>query len=135
LFEVIRRMLSAQVYDVIHTTRSALQLQRIEHADAARTCAPLVQFSPEMRAKANEIKRWLLQNLYRHPQVMHTTAKAQAVVRDLYCAYTTQPQKMPTSYSEQSDLPRAIADYIAGMTDRYAQREHERLFGSKVASR
>jgi dGTPase len=135
LFEVIRRMLSAQVYDVIHTTRSALQLQRIEHADAARTCAPLVQFSPEMRAKANEIKRWLLQNLYRHPQVMDTTAKAQAVVRDLYCAYTMQPQKMPTSYSEQSDLPRAIADYIAGMTDRYAQREHERLFGSKVASR
>jgi dGTPase len=129
LFEVIRRMLSAQVYDVIQSTQAALQLHAINSADAARTCVPLVQFSAPMRSKTNEIKRWLLQNLYRHPQVMQTSAQAQAVVRDLFGVYTAQPQQMPASYAQQKDLYRAVADYIAGMTDRFAQREHDRLIG------
>jgi dGTPase len=129
LFEVIRRMLSAQVYDVIQSTQAALQLHAITSADAARTCVPLVQFSAPMRSKTNEIKRWLLQNLYRHPQVMQTSAQAQAVVRDLFGVYTAQPQQMPASYAQQKDLYRAVADYIAGMTDRFAQREHDRLIG------
>ncbi len=129
LFEVIRRMLSAQVYDVIQSTQAALQLHAITSADAARACVPLVQFSAPMRSKTNEIKRWLLQNLYRHPQVMQTTAQAQAIVRDLFGVYTAQPQQMPASYAQQKDLYRAVADYIAGMTDRFAQREHDRLFG------
>jgi dGTPase len=127
LFDVIRRMLSAQVYDVIETTRAALAAHQIGSADAARIAVPLVQFSDSMRASTNEIKRWLHQNLYRHPQVMHTTAQAQAVVKDLFAIYTAHPQHMPASYAQQADQPRAVADYIAGMTDRFAQREHERL--------
>ncbi len=127
LFEVIRRMLSAQVYDVIDTTRAALVLQQVVSADGARVLPPLVQFSDAMRLQTNEIKRWLLQNLYRHPQVMQTTVQAQGVVNDLFAAYTRTPQHMPASYAQQPNQPRAVADYIAGMTDRFAQREHERL--------
>ena len=127
LFEVIRRMLSAQVYDVIDTTRAALAAQQVVSADGARALPPLVQFSDAMRLQTNEIKRWLLQNLYRHPQVMHTTVQAQGVVKDLFAAYTQAPQHMPASYAQQENQPRAVADYIAGMTDRFAQREHERL--------
>ncbi len=127
LFEVIRRMLSAQVYDVIDTTRAALVLQQVVSADGARVLPPLVQFSDAMRLQTNEIKRWLLQNLYRHPQVMQTTVQAQGVVNYLFAAYTRTPQHMPASYAQQPNQPRAVADYIAGMTDRFAQREHERL--------
>jgi dGTPase len=127
LFEVIRRMLSSQVYDVIDTTRSALQAHQVGSADTARTQPPLVQFSSPMRIQTNEIKHWLLHNLYRHPQVMQTTVQAQAMVSDLFAAYRAQPKHMPTSYAQQANQPRAVADYIAGMTDRHAQREHERL--------
>ncbi len=127
LFDVIRRMLSAQVYDVIETTRAALAAHSVSSADAARALPPVVQFSEPMRAHTNEIKRWLHHNLYRHPQVMHTTAQAQTVVKDLFASYTGAPQHMPASYAAQANQPRAVADYIAGMTDRFAQREHERL--------
>jgi dGTPase len=127
LFDVIRRMLSAQVYDVIETTRAALVAHQIGSADAARAAAPLVQFSEPMRLHTNEIKRWLHHNLYRHPQVMHTTAQAQTVVKDLFASYIARPQHMPASYAQLANQPRAVADYIAGMTDRFAQREHERL--------
>jgi dGTPase len=127
LFEVIRRMLSSQVYDVIATTRNALHRHQVSSADTARVLPPLVQFSESMRLQTNEIKRWLLHNLYRHPQVMDTTVRAQGVVRDLFAAYIAQPQHMPLSYTQQAHQPRAVADYIAGMTDRFAQREHERL--------
>jgi dGTPase len=127
LFDVIRRMLSAQVYDVIQTTRAALVAHQVNSADAARALQPLVQFSEPMRLHTNEIKRWLHHNLYRHPQVMHTTAQAQTVVKDLFASYITQPAHMPASYAQLANQPRAVADYIAGMTDRFAQREHERL--------
>lgn len=127
LFEVIRRMLSAQVYDVISTTRAALEVQNVHSADAARLLPPLVQFSAAMRQHTSAVKSWLFKNLYRHPQVMHTTTQAQSVVQDLFAIYTAQPQHMPASYTSQPDQARAVADYIAGMTDRFAQREHERL--------
>jgi dGTPase len=127
LFDVIRRMLSAQVYDVIETTRAALVAHQVSSADAARALPPLVNFSEPMRLHTTEIKRWLHHNLYRHPQVMHTTAQAQTVVKDLFASYITHPQHMPASYAQLADQPRAVADYIAGMTDRFAQREHERL--------
>jgi dGTPase len=127
LFEVIRRMLSAQVYDVISTTRAALVAQQVHSADAARQLPPLVQFSPAMRHSTTAVKSWLFKNLYRHPQVMQTTTQAQSVVQDLFGIYSAQPQHMPASYASQANPARAVADYIAGMTDRFAQREHERL--------
>jgi dGTPase len=127
LFEVIRRMLSSQVYDVIHVTQAALAAHHVHSADAARALPPLVQFSSTMRQQTNEIKHWLLHNLYRHPQVMETTAQAKSTIKTLFAAYMAQPQQMPASFAQQSNQPRAVADYIAGMTDRFAHREHERL--------
>ena len=70
--------------------------------------------------------------LYRHPQVMHTTGCAQQMVRELFDAYMAQPSAMPADYAAQTDGPRAVADYIAGMTDRFATREHERLTGRRL---
>ncbi|WP_397407628.1 deoxyguanosinetriphosphate triphosphohydrolase [Polaromonas sp.] len=147
LFETIRRMLSAQVYDVMDATGAALRAAMPADVQAVRQLPPLVCFSDEMAVKSATLKRFLLQNLYRHPQVVETTQTAQQVVRDLFAAYMADPAQMPQAHSDRFDLldsrpsgsarhqarpERVVADYIAGMTDRFAAREHERLNGRVV---
>ena len=132
LYESIRRMLSAQVYDVIDTTGAAIAAAVPPDADAARRAGPLVAFSAAMRAESNELKRFLFANLYRHPRVTDTTSQAQQVVRELFAAYLDRPAELRPSFAERPDRERAVADYIAGMTDRFALREHERLTGQKL---
>ncbi len=127
LFETIRRMLSAQVYDVIEATRCALQAQHIQTLQDVYRAPPLVQFSPAMRQGTQAVKTWLFRNLYRHPQVMHTTAQAKDTVRALFAAYLQTPQHMPAAFAQRTNTPRAVADYIAGMTDRFAAKELQRL--------
>jgi dGTPase len=131
LYEAIRRMLSAQVYDVIDATRAALEAAAPADADAARRAGPLVLFGETMRAQSIELKQFLFRNLYRHPRVTQTTERAQNVVRELFAAYLARAEEMPVSYVQRVDRHRAVADYIAGMTDRFAMREHERLTGRR----
>ena len=143
LFETIRCMLSAQVYDVIDATRLALENAAPADVQAVRQHAALVCFSREMYLQSTSLKRFLLQNLYRHPQVVQTTQAAQQVVRDLFEAYMADPAQMPQAHIDRfdgSDSPhaanarpeRVVADYIAGMTDRFAAKEHERIKGKSV---
>ncbi len=143
LFETIRRMLSAQVYDVMDATRAALDQRHPENVSAVRQSAALVCFTPEMARKSADLKRFLFQNLYRHPQVLETTQAAQQVVRDLFEIYMADPAQMPQAHIDRFDgletpqragarPERVVADYIAGMTDRFASREHERLKGQTV---
>jgi dGTPase len=132
LYETIRRMLSDQVYDVIDTTRRAVADAGVGSLEEARLAGPLVAFSADMKARSGELKKFLFAQLYRHPQVMHTTGQAQQVVRELFEAYATQPSEMPIDFAANAALHRSVADYIAGMTDRFALREHERLTGRKL---
>ncbi|GAB3773140.1 deoxyguanosinetriphosphate triphosphohydrolase [Ramlibacter monticola] len=132
LYEAIRRMLSAMVYDAIDATRERLAATRPDSADAARMLGPLVTFSGGLRAQAAELKHFLFHNLYRHPRVTETTGRAQDVVRELFARYLAQPGEMQAGFAARADTPRAVADYIAGMTDRYALREHERLTGKRL---
>ena len=129
LFDTIRRMLSAQVHDVIDATAAALATAAPAHADAARQGSRLLQFSPAMHAESTALKRYLFSALYRHPQVMRTTDVARLVVQELFAAYVTAPQEMPADFAARADRHRAVADYVAGMTDRFAAREHRRLTG------
>jgi len=131
LYEAIRRMLSAQVYDVIDATQAAIRTAAPSDADAARKAGPLVLFSDTMRRESSELKRFLFRNLYRHPRVMATTDQAKDVVRGLFDAYLADAPQMPERYAERTDRQRAVADYIAGMTDRFAIREYERLTGRR----
>jgi dGTPase len=85
-----------------------------------------------MKRRSGELKQFLFAQLYRHPQVMHPTGQAQQVVRELFMAYVSQPGEMPADFAVSADLHRSVADYIAGMTDRFAMREHERLTGRKL---
>ena len=130
LFESIRLMLSDQVYDVIDTTRSHLTASGVSSADDVRARAPLVAFSDGMREQSQELKTFLLKNLYRHPQVMETTGRARQVVTELFALYLERPHELPEAHSRHPQPARAVADYIAGMTDRFAIREHQRLSGS-----
>ena len=138
LYEAIRRMLSEQVYDVISATQAALDAHRPRSVQAVRESPPLVMFSDAMRARSLELKQFLFKNLYRHPRVTETTARAREVVRDLFAAYTSAPQEMKPAFAQRAcadDGPlraRAVADFIAGMTDRFAAREHERLTGRRL---
>ena len=127
LYETIRRMLSDQVYDVINTTRAALDTHAPASAAHARHCPPLVQFSAAMHEESKALKSFLFRNLYRHPQVMATTEWARSVVHDLFAVYLAKPSEMPAAYAQRNDVPRAVADYLSGMTDRFATREHARL--------
>ncbi|KAF1068190.1 deoxyguanosinetriphosphate triphosphohydrolase [Variovorax sp.] len=135
LYETIRRMLSAQVYDVIDATRATLEVLAPGDADAVRRAPPVVAFSEGMRAQSETLQRFLFRNLYRHPQVVQTTDQAREVVRELFDAYLERGAEMPESFAERADRPRAVADYIAGMTDRFAMREHERLTGRRGIAR
>ena len=129
LFDTIRRMLSAQVHDVIDATAAALAIARPDNADAARQMPRLLRFSPAMHAESTALKRLLFRALYRHPQVNATTDVARRVVRELFAAYVASPAEMPADFADQPDRHRAVADYVAGMTDRFAVREHRRLMG------
>jgi dGTPase len=130
LFETIRRMLSQQVYDVIDTTRAALDAAAPASVQAVRALPRLVGFSPAMHEASTALKHFLLHELYRHPQVMLTTQRARRVVQELFSAYLAAPHEMPADYAGAADLHRAVADYVAGMTDRFALKEHERLTGN-----
>jgi dGTPase len=142
LYESIRRMLSCQVYDVIAATSLAIETNQPESVDAVRQLPPLVQFSADMRRQSNALKGFLLQQLYRHPQVIQSTDQGKRVVRSLFLAYITQPADMTERYLNRAmrsggvgnELARTVADYIAGMTDRYALHEHTRLTGEVFLS-
>jgi dGTPase len=132
LYETIRRMLSAQVYDVIDTLRAAIAAFAPRDADDVRHMPALVGFSPAMAGQSALLKQFLFRNLYRHPQVTQTTEQAQQVVRGLFAAYRADPAEMQAGFAVRTDQARAVADYIAGMTDRFAAREHERLTGRRL---
>jgi dGTPase len=133
LFEAIRRMLSEQVYDVIAATTANIEQVHPKNIDDVRLAKPLVTFTEPMRLQSLELNRFLLANLYRHPQVMETTERAQNIVVELFQAYCNDPAQFQFDAKTATvSLHRAVADYIAGMTDRFAAREHERLTGQKV---
>ena len=136
LHETLRRLLSDQVADLIFATTAALRSAEADHgpldAHAVRQLPPLVQTSVALRDDATALKRFLFAELYRHPRVAHMTALGRTVIAELFAAYTARPAEMPADFARGDESPRAVADYIAGMTDRFAQREHQRLTGQRL---
>ena len=122
-------MQAALAAELVAATRQALQRHLPADADAARLAPPLVGFSVPMRQAGTELKRFLFEALYRHAQVRASMERARQVVTELFAAYVQRPDEMPTEHMAQPQRERAVADYIAGMTDRFALREHQRLTG------
>ena len=138
LNETIRRMLSDQVYDVIQATSQAIAEHAPRTVDDVRNGPALVHFSDAMRSESLALKQFLFRELYRHAQVMSTMVRAQQVVKELFAIYFEKPSEMPAAQAAQAlagdvlKRARVVADFIAGMTDRYAGREHERLTGERL---
>ncbi|OYO31928.1 deoxyguanosinetriphosphate triphosphohydrolase [Janthinobacterium sp. PC23-8] len=132
IYETLRRLITALADDLITTSTQLIGDCAPRDVDEVRASAPLIRFSDAMRADATELKRFLRVNLYRHYQVNRMRVKASRIVRELYDSFMAEPALLPPDYQlkngSATEQARKIADYIAGMTDRYAIREHRRLY-------
>jgi dGTPase len=136
IYEIIRRMIGAVVGDLIEETRRRLDDVAPGSIDDVREAGkPLASMSDTMYEQHVSLKRFLYKHLYRHEQKLEMTRKVQAMVSDLFKAYMDDVQIMPDEFAaaaalaEGADRARIVADFIAGMTDRYAISAHEALTG------
>ncbi|MGE0556939.1 MAG: deoxyguanosinetriphosphate triphosphohydrolase [Burkholderiales bacterium] len=133
--ETVRRMIDSLVTDLIRQSAATIR----EHAPASvedvRRAPPMIRFSERIDHEQAELKRFLRANLYRHYRVSRMSSKARRIITELFQAFLAEPGLLPPEFQvrARTDTPRAIADYIAGMTDRYAIVEHRRLFSIDVS--
>ncbi len=129
---LIRELLGALITDVIHATHARLEQNRIQSVeDVRRFPAPLAAYSEEMAGKVAELRNFLYRNLYRHWRILRQVGKARHVLERLFTAYIRMPEMLPPTVQEAAEaegLYRAVCDYVAGMTDRFALDEYARLF-------
>lgn len=129
--ETIRRMIDDQVSDLLVESRKRIADAKPGKSEDIYKAPPLIGFSDVMYAENRTMKAFLRENLYRHFQVLRMTNKAQRVIGDLFSVFVADLRLLPPQYREMADhtaVARVVADYIAGMTDRYAMKEHQRLF-------
>lgn len=130
--EIIRELIGAFVVDVVSTTSEVLESNRLDSALAVQLFdRNVVGYSPEMEAKVRQLKDFLYENMYRHHRLIRMQVKAERFVSELFEAYMLEPGMLPAKTQDRLEyLPaeRVVGDYIAGMTDRYALDEWEKLF-------
>nr|WP_244106768.1 deoxyguanosinetriphosphate triphosphohydrolase [Burkholderia anthina] len=128
--ETVRRIINTLIVDLIDETTRNLVRVAPASLDDVRAAPPLVAHSATVAAQAAALKRFLFKNLYRHYKVMRMANKAQRVVTGLFDAFTDDPRLLPPPYQsdDAAQQPRLVAHYIAGMTDRFALKEYQRLF-------
>jgi len=135
IHEVIRRMITVMVYDVTHETKRRIAEENIETAMQVRHLGkPLVAFSDAMQQDIKQLKAFLMQRMYRHYRVNRMTSKARRIVKELFTFFLHEPECMPTEWQKltknvhETRKAEIVADFIAGMTDRFAINEYEKIF-------
>lgn len=142
-YQLVRFMIDSQVRDLVETSRRRLADSGVDSVDAVRARTDtLISFSDDMLATHRELKQFLFQKLYRHHRVYRLLVKMKGVISDLFRALMDDPRLLPPAHFERASQleqaagdhgrARAVADYVAGMTDRFAIAEHERLFDPRV---
>ena len=136
IYEIIRRMIGTVVTDLTEETKRQVQASGVVTIDDVRDARkPLVGMSAEVYEQHVSLKRFLNKHLYSHEQKLEMTRRAQRIVEDLFRAYSDDASLMPAEFADKADgademtRARIIADYIAGMTDRFAIKAHEALAG------
>jgi dGTPase len=129
----VRGLINRLATDVVLTVEQRIEALGIKSVDEVRRCPErIVGFSDETAANNHQLKQYLFEHLYRHTRVIRMGSKAERIIEDLFNAYVRQPEQMPYHFAQRvrdgEVLQRVIADYIAGMTDRYAMDEHQKLF-------
>jgi len=134
IYETIRRMIGTVVTDLIETTKSNIDVAKPTSIDVVRKAGrPLVSFSDEIYEQHVSLKGFLHKHLYSHEKKLEMTKRAQTIVRELFELYSSDMQLLPEDFAgratgeDEAGRARVVADYVAGMTDRYAIAEHERL--------
>ena len=145
IHETIRRMINLLVVDLVETSQANTRAADPASIDTVRQLdRPLISFSDEVREANLELKRFLRSHLYRHYRVHRMSAKAKRVIKELFAAFMDDPRLLPPEHQDHTRLleadqglagrARAVADYIAGMTDRYAIAENRRIFDPATTS-
>jgi len=135
IHETVRRMIAAMVHDVLHTTRRNVEKHRPQTVEDVRDLGQaLVGFSAQMEENVRVVQRFLMRRVYRHEKVLDAMRRAQKILGDLFDAYLEHREWLPREWraialtSDEAQYPRQVCDFIAGMTDRYAQQQHRKLF-------
>jgi dGTPase len=129
---VVRRLIDWQVADLLDNTQANLQAERVTCIEDVRRCERLlVTPSAVVKKLKADLEAFLFERVYRHYRVMRMASKGQRMLRRMFEEFQRQPRQLPPRYQElavQESVPQAVCDYLAGMTDRYAQDEYLRLF-------
>ena len=132
---IVRCLIDGHVKDVVQTTEAHIRAAKVHSADEVRLQArPLVHYSPARRKMNQELRRYLYKNLYFHPEVHEPNTRATRMLEALFLHYTENHAALDKLWHQRArkvGWPRAICDYLAGMTDRYAIQEYQRLIGYK----
>jgi dGTPase len=135
-YYIIRCIIDDQVKDVVLTTEKRIREAGVKSADDVRLQAhPLVQYSARRRKINLEVRKYLYQNLYYNPEVHEPNRRAVRMLEELFRHYLEHPEEVgegARKRARKDGWPRAVCDYLAGMTDRYAIQEYQRLFGLMV---
>ena len=143
IYECIRSIINELVTDLISQSKAVIRdIKPVTIKDVRTESKPMIQFSESMRLKNRQLKTFLNKNLYQHYKVHRMSQKAKKIILDLYTSFYNDIKLMPDDYQEYASAAqqqkgdhgraRTVADYIAGMTDRYAIAEHERIFNAKI---
>jgi len=133
--ETVRRMINTLVSDLIRQSEHNISKQSPVTLEDVRSTAAMIAYSPEMNEQQRALKNFLRTHLYRHYRVLRMSAKAQRIISELFGIFMADSRLLPPQFQSlaEQDRARAVADYIAGMTDRYAIREHRRIFAVEEA--
>ncbi len=129
--ELVRSLINVTIYDLIETTRENIAQNDIKTLDDIKNAPMLVKYSEDMYESQRELKKFLHKNLYKHSSVMQLRFKAANIIRALFGAYMSEQLLLPNQFRvriAEDGLHRVVADYISGMTDRYAFRQYNKLF-------
>ncbi len=133
-YTAVKLLIDLLVTNVVETTLANIAATNVRSPDDVRRCdRPLVDYSPDIKPHAASLKTFLYTHVYYHYQVVRMKEKARRLIQDVFNAYLDHPPQLPSHIQQRVDpggvpLPRAICDYVAGMTDRYAVEEHRKLF-------
>ncbi len=128
--ETVRRMINTLVSDLIKHSERNISARGMATVEDVRSAPAMIAYSAEVDEQQHELKNFLRIHLYRHYRVLRMSAKAQRIISDLFGIFMADSHLLPPQFQgfAEHDRARAVADYIAGMTDRYAIREHRRIF-------
>lgn len=130
--QTIKTLIDVEVTDLIETTMARIQREGIKTVDDVRNYpAPLISFSPVLSEQKKKLQAFLFKNVYQHYRVARMSDKAKRFVEELFMAFVKNPKQLPQDYQEwieETGLYQGVCDYIAGMTDRFAQDEYKKLF-------